>query len=116
MLVPAAQYLAYAEAVTLYHDLRDAGITALVKTHGPPAFPFGDGIYYQLLIEETDAEAAQATVAAFEQQRATPLALRCPACHSPTTEAVARPTLWQRLYYAGTTLRRCATCGRRFAG
>ncbi|SHJ51985.1 hypothetical protein SAMN02745146_3329 [Hymenobacter daecheongensis DSM 21074] len=115
MLIPAAQYLTYAEAVTLYNELLNAEITALVKTCGPPSFPFGDGIWYQLLIEEEAAPAAHDLVAAFEARRATVAVLRCPRCQSPDTAPVPRPTLWQRLYYAGTTLHQCAGCGRRFA-
>ncbi|QNP51572.1 hypothetical protein H9L05_16480 [Hymenobacter qilianensis] len=41
MLLPAAQYLTYAEAVDLYNQLREAEIAALVKTCGPPSLPFG---------------------------------------------------------------------------
>ena len=57
MLIPAAHYLTYAEAVSLYNELRDADIAALVKTCGPPSLPFGEGLYYQLLIEEDEAAA-----------------------------------------------------------
>ncbi|MCB2410551.1 hypothetical protein [Hymenobacter lucidus] len=115
MLIPAAHYLTYAEAVQLYNELLDADISALVKTCGPPSFPFGDGIWYQLLIEETEAEAAHDIVADFEARRATVAVIRCPRCGSPDTAPVPHPTWWQRLFYAGTTLYRCAGCGRKFA-
>ena len=115
MLIPAAYYLTYAEAVTLYNGLLDAGIESLVKTCGPPSFPFGDGIWYQILIEETDADAARTVVEPFEATRSAVAVVRCPRCQSPETEPVARPSWWQRLYYAGTTLYRCGHCGRRFA-
>ncbi|TGE13928.1 hypothetical protein [Hymenobacter elongatus] len=114
MLIPAATYLTYAEAVTLYNDLLAADINSLVKTCGPPSFPFGDGIWYQLLIEEEDADAARASVEDFEARRATVRVVRCPRCHSPDTMPVARPGLWQRLFYAGTTLHQCAGCERHF--
>ncbi|WP_345072934.1 hypothetical protein [Hymenobacter fastidiosus] len=115
MLIPAAYYLTYAEAVRLYNELLDAEISALVKTCGPPSFPFGDGIWYQLLIEEEEADAARAIVEAFEAGRAVVAIVRCPRCGSAGTEPVPRPAFWQRLYYAGTTLYQCAGCGRKFA-
>ncbi|GAA3944632.1 hypothetical protein [Hymenobacter algoricola] len=115
MLIPAAQYLTYAEAVTLYNELLDAGISALVKACGPPGFPFGDGIWYQLLIEEEAAAAARPIVADFDARRTAPLPGRCPRCGSSDTGPVARPAWWQRLFYAGTTLLRCGGCGRSFA-
>ena len=115
MLVPAADYLTYAEAVALYGDLRDAGITALVKSVGPPTFPYGEGMYYQLWIEETEAEAAREMVEAFEAARTSLRALRCPKCGAPDPPPVSnRPAWWKQLFYAGTTLHKCARCGAEF--
>jgi hypothetical protein len=116
MLIPAAQYLTYAEAVGLYNELRDAEIAALVKTCGPPSFPFGDGMYYQLLIEEDEAPAAQPIVAEFERRRTEPTTPKCPRCGSVEVLAVSRPAWWQRIFYAGTTLHRCQNCHSEFAG
>lgn len=115
MLIPAAHYLTYAEAVQLYTELLALEINSLVKTCGPPSFPFGDGIWYQLLIEETDAAAARETVEQFEAGRAPVAVVRCPRCGSPSTKPLEQRSLWQRLYYAGTTLYGCAGCGRNFA-
>jgi hypothetical protein len=114
MLLPAADFLTYAEAVTLYQQLKDAGVDALVKTCGPPSFPFGDGMYYQLLIEETEAEAARALLVAFELARTTPPVPRCPRCGTPDPAPLAHPRWWQRLYYAGTVLHQCGSCHRVF--
>lgn len=114
MLIPAAQYLTYAEAVELYQTLQAAEINALVKSCGPPSFPFGEGIYYQLLIEEADAPAAQETVATFEQVRATVPMLRCPRCGTPDPLPLLRPVWWKRLFYAGTCLHKCGQCGVEF--
>lgn len=114
MLVPAAQYLTYAEAVALYQALQSAGVAALVKTHGPATFPFGDGLYYQLLVEETEAEVARETVAAFEAARPRSAGPHCPKCGASEAVPVPRPKLWQRLYFAGTTLRKCLNCGKEF--
>lgn len=115
MLTPAAQYLTYAEAVALYQQLQAAGVAALVKTGGPPTFPFGEGMYYQLLIEEADVAQAQTAVEAFELQRATPVALRCPRCGAPEPAPVLRLAWWKRLFYAGTTLHKCPSCGKEFS-
>ena len=115
MLVSAANYLTYAEAVALYNELREADITALVKSAGPPTFPFGTGMYYQLLIEETEVAAAQATVVAFEVRRTGPQDWRCPKCGTPDPPPSPRPAWWKRLFYAGTTLHTCGNCGAEFA-
>lgn len=114
MLIPAADYLTYAEAVALYNDLREQDIIALVKTCGPPTFPFGEGMYYQLWIEETEAEAARATVEAFEAERSSLQVLRCPKCKAVGPEPLARPAWWQRLYYAGTVVHKCPNCSAVF--
>ncbi|TGE24269.1 hypothetical protein E5K00_03380 [Hymenobacter aquaticus] len=115
MLIPAAQYLTYAEAVALYNDLLGLEISSLVKTCGPPSFPFGDGIWYQLLIEEADAGAARELLEQFEARRTTLAVLRCPRCGSPEVAPAPAVRFWQRLFYAGTTRYRCAGCGRHFA-
>ncbi|WBA43200.1 hypothetical protein [Hymenobacter canadensis] len=114
MLIPAAQFLTYAEAVALYNQLKDADVDALVKTCGPPSFPFGDGMYYQLLIEEADVPLAQETVEVFELQRAAPKAVRCPSCRAEGAAPLARPAWWKKLVYAGTTLHKCPQCGAEF--
>ncbi|WP_133272657.1 eL43 family ribosomal protein [Hymenobacter radiodurans] len=116
MLVLAAQYLTYAEAVDLYNQLREAEIAALVKTCGPPSLPFGEGLYYQLLMEEEDAPDAHQIVAAFELRRAAPALHRCSRCGSLHTTLVHQLAWWKRLYYAGTTLYSCQQCGKEFAG
>ncbi len=115
MLISAAQFLTYAEAVALYNLLKEAEVDALVKTCGPPSFPFGDGLYYQLLIEEADVPLAQETVETFEHQRTAPRAVRCPHCRTEEAAPVARPAWWQRLYYAGTVLHQCPQCHAKFA-
>ncbi|QNH63920.1 hypothetical protein [Hymenobacter sediminicola] len=114
MLTPAAQFLTYTEAVALYQQLREAEVDALVKTCGPPSFPFGDGMFYQLLIEEADVPLALALVEAFEQQRAAPKAVRCPRCRAEGAAPLARPAWWRRLYYAGTVLHQCPQCSAEF--
>ena len=114
MLVPAADYLTYAEAVALYNDLREVDIIALVKSAGPPTFPYGEGMYYQLWIEETETEAARETVEAFEAERTSLRALRCPKCGAPDPPVSTHPAWWKRLFYAGTILHKCESCGAEF--
>ncbi|GAB3833187.1 hypothetical protein [Hymenobacter jeollabukensis] len=118
MLVVAAEYLTYAEAVGLYHRLHDeAAIVSLVKNYGPATLPFGDGLYFRLLIEEADVGAAQAIVEEFEQRRTERAAVRCPRCGSYQVwpaPAGARPW-YKRLFYAGTTLYHCQHCGYDFS-
>lgn len=116
MLIPAAQYLTYAEAVELYNQFRKAEIAALVKTCGPPSLPFGEGMYYQLLIEEGAAAAAHPLVVAFDQQRAAPALPRCSRCGSFDASPVLRLAWWKRLFYAGTTLYACQECRKEFSG
>ncbi|MBC6989836.1 hypothetical protein [Hymenobacter sp. BT491] len=115
MLVPAANYLTYAEAVGLYNQLLDAEIVSLVKTCGPPSLPFGDGLYYQLLIEADETVAAQEILAEFERKRTEPLPQRCPRCGSPDAWPVPRTSWLKRLFYAGTTLYQCRNCGEEFS-
>ncbi|MDU0372814.1 hypothetical protein ACFPAF_20610 [Hymenobacter endophyticus] len=114
MLTPAAQFLTYAEAVELYNLLKEMEVDALVKTCGPPSFPFGDGMYYQLLIEEADVHLAQQTVEVFELQRTTPKPVCCPRCRAEGAEPLARVSWWKKLVYAGTTLLKCTNCGAVF--
>ena len=115
MLVPAADYLTYAEAVALYNNLREIDIIALVKSAGPPTFPYGEGMYYQLWIEEAEAEAARETVEAFEAERVSVRVLRCPKCTTPDPPISAHPAWWKRLFYAGTVLHKCLNCNAEFS-
>jgi DNA-directed RNA polymerase subunit RPC12/RpoP len=114
MLVTAAEFLTYREAVELYSQLQELEILALVKTCGPPTFPFGDGMYYQLLIEDTALPDAQEVLQAFAQQRAETPVLRCPRCGSTSPAPISGAAWWKRLFYAGTTLHKCANCGKEF--
>ncbi|KUG08853.1 hypothetical protein [Solirubrum puertoriconensis] len=119
MLVAAAEYLTYTEAVGLYHRLQsEAGIVSLVKNYGPATLPFGDGLYFRLLIEEEDVEGARQIVQEFEQQRTERAAARCPRCGSYNAwpEPEARQPWYKRLFYAGTTMYRCHNCGEEFSG
>ncbi|RTQ45595.1 hypothetical protein EJV47_24180 [Hymenobacter gummosus] len=118
MLVPAAEYLTYTEAVGLYQRLHDeAGIVSLVKNYGPATLPFGDGLYFRLLIEEEDVAAAQDIVAEFERRRTERAAVRCPHCGSYHVwpEPEAQQPWYKRIFYAGTTLHRCQHCGEEFS-
>jgi len=115
MLVPVAAYLTYAETVTLYHELLAADIVTLVKAHGPPSLPYGEGMYYQLFMEEELVETALPLLTEFEQARATPQLPRCPHCGSFAVAPAGRVAWWRRLLYAGTTPYQCATCQRLFA-
>lgn len=116
MLVTAATYLTYAEAVDLYNKLLEIEVVALVKSCGPPSFPYGEGLYYQLLIEEANVEAAQETLTEFAAQRTEPRLLRCPRCGATEVAPAPRVAWWKRLLYAGTTLYSCHHCGKEFAG
>ena len=116
MLVPAARYLTYTEAVVLYNELLQADIVALVKAHGPPSLPYGEGMYYQLLIEEALVETAQPLLTDFEQERTAPKLPRCPRCGSLAVAPAERVAWWRRLLYVGTIPMRCATCQNVFAG
>ncbi|QNE39448.1 hypothetical protein F1C16_07715 [Hymenobacter sp. NBH84] len=116
MLVPAARYLTYTEAVVLYNELLQADIVVLVKAHGPPSLPYGEGMYYQLLIEEALVETAQPLLTNFEQERTAPKLPRCPRCGSLAVAPAERVAWWRQLLYVGTTPMRCATCQNVFAG
>jgi len=116
MLVVAATYLTYAEAVVLYHELLDVQVVTLVKSCGPPSLPYGDGLYYQLLLEETEADAAQATLADFAARRAAAPQVRCARCGAEEVGPAPRRAWWQRWFYAGTTLYKCQACGAEFSG
>ena len=117
MLVAVAEYLTYTEAVGLYHRLHDeAGVVSLVKNYGPATLPFGDGLYFRLLVEEEDVAAVRDIVAEFERSRAEHAAVRCPHCGSFDAWPQPPPEQpwYKRLFYAGTTLYRCRNCGGEF--
>ncbi|TGE04876.1 hypothetical protein [Hymenobacter fodinae] len=114
MLVAAAEFLTYREAVALYAELRELGLVALVKTCGPPTFPFGEGMYYQLLLDENALVEAREVLETFARQRTQAPELRCPKCGSPGPLPVVGVAWWKRLFYAGTTLHKCTSCGKEF--
>jgi DNA-directed RNA polymerase subunit RPC12/RpoP len=115
-LVCAAEYLSYQEGILLYNNLAEAGISALVKTCGPPSIPFGEGQFYQLLVAEVDMPQAREISEKFEAELIRVKSLnKCPRCRS---EAVFKPVtlpFWQKLYYAGTEVYKCESCGKKFS-
>ncbi|OON69472.1 hypothetical protein [Hymenobacter sp. CRA2] len=117
MLVAVAEYLTYTEAVGLYRRLHDeAAVVSLVKNYGPATLPFGDGLYYRLLVEEEDVATARPIVQEFEQQRTERAAVRCPHCGSyHVWPEQTRQPWYKRLFYAGTELFRCQHCGQEFS-
>jgi hypothetical protein len=115
-LVPLIQYLTYAEAVELYHDLLDLEVVALVKSCGPPRLPYGAGIYYQLLVQPEDVAKAQPVLALFSQKQAKneSKAPFCPRCASTQVYPKTKLSWWRKIIYAGTTVWECQACHRTF--
>src|SRR5688572_14262864 len=113
-LVCAAEYLSYQEGIILYQKLEEAGISALVKTCGPPSIPFGDGQFYQLLVPEEDlSEASKITEYFKEELAAAKSLIKCPGCKSEAVFKVETLTFWQKIYFAGTQLYKCESCGKK---
>jgi len=115
-LVPAAMYLTYAEAVTLFQALAAAEMPTLVKSCGPPTLPYGEGKFFQLLLREEDLEAAQPVLTSFSEKQAENRnrPLSCPRCGSFAVQAAGKLPWWRRWLYAGTTVFRCSSCLRLF--
>ncbi|MBC3541667.1 hypothetical protein ACFSC6_01940 [Rufibacter sediminis] len=115
-LVPAAKYLTYTEAIGLYNALTQVGVVALVKTCGPPSLPFGDGLYYQLQLQQKDLEAAHPVLEEFSQKQAqiSVEAQTCPRCGSVYVWPDSHLPWWKKVIYAGTTVYKCQDCGHSF--
>ena len=115
-LICVAEYLSYEEGTLLFHALEEAQISALVKSCGPPSIPFGEGQFYQLLVPEDDLLQAKEIAANFKLQVAEiSKIIRCPQCKS---EAVFKPEnlpFWKRIYFAGTEVYKCESCGKTFS-
>jgi DNA-directed RNA polymerase subunit RPC12/RpoP len=111
-----ADYLSYEEGMALGRKLQEAEIPFWVKTCGPPSVPFGQGIFYRIFIAQENTPSAAPITENFLQERARNLAIiKCPRCKS---EAVFKPEMlpfWQRIYYVGTKVHKCESCGKRFA-
>ncbi|WP_192820932.1 hypothetical protein [Rufibacter sp. LB8] len=116
LLQPVATYLTYHQAVERYQALEEIGIYALVKSCGPPTFPFGEGRYFQLLIPEDNLATAQPVLALISETEAKngQLPLACPACASPAVEPSRNLSWVKRVFYAGTFVYGCSNCGHSF--
>ncbi|MBK0402902.1 IS1 family transposase [Adhaeribacter sp. BT258] len=116
-LVCAASYLSYEEGILLFNDLEEAGIPALVKSCGPPSIPFGEGQFFQLLVAEENQETATGIAEKFRHEVAVArLMLKCPGCRSEAVLKVKTLPFWQKIYFAGTQVFKCESCGKKFAG
>jgi phage FluMu protein Com len=112
-LICIADFLTYEEGILLYNNLQEAGISALVKSSGPPSIPFGEGLFYQLLIEEEILEQAMEIAADFMQQvKEARKIISCPRCRSVAVFKVESLSFWQKIYYAGTQVFQCESCGK----
>ncbi|KAA9325217.1 putative signal transducing protein [Adhaeribacter soli] len=115
-LISAANYLSYEEGLLLYNAFQDAGISAIVKNSGPPAIPFGEGQYFELLVSEEDFAAAEQITAKFQADvAAAKQHVRCPRCKSEAVFKAEKLPFWQKLYYAGTEVYKCESCGNKFS-
>lgn len=115
-LVSAANYLSYEEGILLYNALQDSGISAIVKNSGPPSIPFGEGQYYELLVQEEDfTVAAEITEKFREEVKARKQIIKCPRCKSVAVFKPEKLPFWQKIYYAGTDVFKCSNCGKTFS-
>ena len=115
-LVCAAEYLSYQEGILLYNKLEEAGISALVKTCGPPSIPFGDGQFYQLLVPEEDLSEAKEITESFKTELAeAKKKIKCPECQSEAVFKVETLAFWERIYFVGTQVYKCENCGKKFS-
>jgi hypothetical protein len=115
-LICAADFLSYEEGILLYNAFQDSGISALVKSDGPPSIPFGDGQYYQLFVAEEDLAEAKEIAQVFKTELAKVKAInKCPRCRSEAVLQLNKLPFWQKIYYAGTAVFKCETCGKRFS-
>jgi hypothetical protein len=115
-LVCIADFLTYEEGILLYNKLQEAEITALVKSSGPPSIPFGEGLFYQLLIEEENLVQAKEIADRFMQNlEAARKIIKCPGCRSETVFQVENLPFWQKIYYSGTQVYKCESCGKKFS-
>ncbi|WP_066831101.1 hypothetical protein [Rufibacter ruber] len=115
-LTAVAQYLSYSEAIGLYQALKEAGVVALVKSSGPPSLPFGEGLYFQLLIAAENLPAAQTVLDLFSEKQAgnSHRAQTCPRCGSVQVLPSRNLSWWKKVLYAGTTVYGCAGCNHSF--
>ena len=115
-LVCAATYLSYEEGVLLFNDLEEAGIPALVKSCGPPSIPFGEGQFFQLLVSEENLETATEITEEFRQEVSIArLIKKCPRCRSEAVLKAKTLPFWQKIYFAGTQVFKCESCGKKFS-
>ena len=115
-LVCIADFLSYQEGILLYNKLQEAEISALVKTCGPPSIPFGEGQFYQLLVPEEDFLNAQEITGIFKTELAVAKSvIKCPKCRSTAILEARSLPFWQRIYYIGTQVFKCETCGKKFS-
>jgi hypothetical protein len=111
-----ADYLSYEEGMLLGEKLQEADIPFWVKTCGPPAFPFGQGLFYRLLVSEQNATEGEEIAEIFAQECAAKKAiLKCPRCRSEEISKAEKLQFWQKIYYAGTQVFNCRNCGKRFS-
>lgn len=111
-----ADYLSYEEGMLLGQKLQEAEIPFWVKTCGPPAIPFGQGLFYRIFIAAENSVFAAAIAENFQLERTQNLAVtRCPRCKSDAVFKLAKLPFWQKIYYAGTSVFKCGNCGKRFA-
>ena len=111
-----ADYLTYSEATILYSALIAEDVPSIIKSVGPATFPFGEGLYFRVLVKESDLETAQPIVEHYisEKEKARLEPHRCPRCRSTDVGPCQNVAWYKKLIYAGTTLYCCQNCGEEF--
>lgn len=115
-LLCVADFLSYEEGIILYNALEEAEIPALVKSCGSPSIPFGEGQFFQLLVAAEDLEKATEIADGFKAELIRIKGIiKCPNCKSEAVFKAQSLPFWQKIYYSGTEVLQCESCGKLFS-
>lgn len=109
-LVSAGGYLTSEELELVKISLNALHIKYIVRGHGPGKY---ESQYYEVIVFKKDFEVTRKVI--IDRKNKTKVKGRqCPKCKSLVYLEVEKNSLWEKIYYYGTTLVQCKRCKTRY--
>jgi ssDNA-binding Zn-finger/Zn-ribbon topoisomerase 1 len=110
-LVTVISHLTTAETEELKRSLNSLKIESLVSGHDAKS-RFGN-LYYEIKVNRKDYQTAKQLI---DKHKAKVLmaSKMCPKCQYLGNKKIEKKGLWEKLFYAGTTLVQCNKCKNKF--
>ena len=115
--VSVGRYLTHQESENIKGQLNSLKVQYIVSGHGPNnGYPVGGDAseYFEIKVGPSDINTGRQIIQQ-EKQRSTSVRAKCPKCGFLGYRVLEKTTLFDKVYYFGTTLVECRKCKKRYS-